>query len=207
MGRAQSGDRVATVEYHPTDRTIQRINTGTVTKTGAHGAHVRFDDPRLKGTMWIQDSKIHFITMEGHDKGPPLLSRSRPPSRKLSFGGSIASSIAKQEIHVEQPAEPEVTKTDPLDAFLKSGGNLLDLWEALGKKVIPAAQAEYDKCVKDTAAARSAKADADALVNKLLADLRIAEQMATEAKQVLHDAENAEADAEDRLDRAKGNTR
>lgn len=208
VSRAQKGDRVATLEFNPTDRRIHRINTGTVLKAGAHGADVLFDDPRLKGAMWVRDWQIHFIVSEGTSEHAPILDRHRPPKEK----GTFASSIAKQQIlpdppkPAHEPKEPPnmAKPTDPLEALRASGVDLLDLWEALGKKIVPQAQDAYEKTVANVEVCRREKAAAEADVNRILGELRIAEQMAAEAKKSLVDAESAQIAAYTRLERARG---
>lgn len=206
MSRAEKGDRVATLEYHPTDPRIQRINTGTVVNAGARGVDVKFDDPRLKGTMWVRDSHLRFIVSEGTANGAPVLERHRPSKPKDTF----ASHVAKQQIlpDTKEPQEPptmaKTKQVDPFEALRASGVDLLDLWEKLGEKVAPQAQEEHEKTVATVEVCRREKAAAEADVSRILGELRIAEQMAAEAKKNFADAEAAVAVAEARLERARG---
>lgn len=200
MSIAQKHDRVALIERHPTIHNVQRVSTGTVIKSGSRGAEVRFDDPRMKGTIWLRDSHIHFITAEGSAGEPPVLSRTRPEKQR----GTFNSSIAKQEIHPPEPEKPmPEPKIDPLEVLRANGVNLLDLWKAIGKQLVPDAQAANDARQAALLTAKKEKELADAQVAKLAADLRDAQHLVQEADNNLMAALKAAEEAARELVRAK----
>jgi len=138
---------------------------------------------------------------EGENGQEPVLDRRRPVRPKETF----ASHIAKQQILPPVPMpEPTMSKTDPLEALKASGVDLLDLWEALGKKITPQAKEIYDKALVALQVATKEKTAAEANVNKILGDLRLAEQMLVDAKKALAEADAAVNAAGIRLDRAGG---
>lgn len=186
MSRVQKGERVAIQEFHPTDRRINAIHTGTVKKPGANGAQVQFDDRvKFPKEVWVVDSRLHFVVREGDTEHAPILSKTRPPR-------NFASSISKQQIEPkteEHMANKSITNNgDALDRLMSSGIDPLRLWEDLGARIAGSMTQELAAAKADVAKATEEKAIADKLVNDAMVSLRNAETMATAAKQQLHDA-------------------